>query len=147
VPLTLHSLLEDRPSIEQCLRDLGTTDPRDEKERIEAGKDSLLKECYAWILDDPNFRCWRDSGGSKLLWIKGDPGKGKTMMMIALAEELSLELNLAHVSTAVTAFINFKVRKLSLRKQYDTTLEEEVKKQGISSPNLGLSKFHFRLWN
>jgi hypothetical protein len=82
-------LLEDRQSIEQCLRGLGSTDPRDEKERIEAGKDSLLKECYAWILDDPDFRCWRDSGDSKLLWIKGDPGKGKTMMMIALAEELS----------------------------------------------------------
>ena len=89
MPLTLCLLLEDRQSIEQCLRDLGSTDPRDEKERIEAGKDSLLKECYAWILDDPDFRCWRDSGGSKLLWIKGDPGKGKTMMMIALAEELS----------------------------------------------------------
>src|SRR5204863_7448560 len=75
-------------ALEQCLRDLGTTDPRIEKDRIEAGKDSLLKECYAWILDDPDFRCWRDSGGSKLLWMKGDPGKGKTMMMIALAEEL-----------------------------------------------------------
>ena len=61
--------------------------------------------------------------------------------------KISLELSLAHVSTAVTAFIKFKVRKLALRKQYDTTLEEEVKKQGISSPNLGLSKFHFRLWN
>jgi len=78
--------LEDRLAIEQCLRDLGITDPRYEKDRIQAGKDKLLKDCYAWILDDPDFRCWRDSGDSKLLWIKGDPGKGKAMIMIALAE-------------------------------------------------------------
>jgi hypothetical protein len=57
------------------------------------------------------------------------------------------ELNPAHVSTAVTTFINFNVRELALREQYDTTLEEEVKKQRISNPNLDLSKFHFCLWN
>ena len=64
VPLTLYWLLEDRLAIEQCLRDLGITDPRYEKDRIQAGKDKLLKDCYAWILDDPDFRCWRDSGDS-----------------------------------------------------------------------------------
>lgn len=49
----------------------------------------MLKECYSWILHNPDFRRWTDSEKSKLLWIKGDPGTGKTMIMIALAEELS----------------------------------------------------------
>src|SRR5215469_13609423 len=78
-------------SREPCLRALGASDPRVEKDRIEMNKDKLLKQCYTWILDNSDFRRWRDSKQSRLLWIKGDPGKGKTMMMIALAEELSSE--------------------------------------------------------
>jgi hypothetical protein len=31
------------------------------------------------------------SPGMRLLWIKGDPGKGKTMMMIALTDDLSMQ--------------------------------------------------------
>jgi len=37
---------------------------------------------------DPTLQEWRDGSASPLLWIKGDPGKGKTMLMIALAREL-----------------------------------------------------------
>jgi hypothetical protein len=57
-------------------------------ERIEHSKDPLLKDCYEWILNDPTLKEWRDNNTSPLLWIKGDPGKGKTMLMIALAREL-----------------------------------------------------------
>jgi hypothetical protein len=77
------------PDPNQCLRDLRVTDPREDRTRIELGKDKLLKDCYAWILDDPNFQRWRNHVDSRLLWIKGDPGKGKTMMMIGLIAELS----------------------------------------------------------
>jgi NACHT domain len=44
-----------------------------------------------WILDDPAFKTWRDDDNTHLLWIKGDPGKGKTML-ISLVEELSKQL-------------------------------------------------------
>ena len=43
----------------QCLADLRTTDPRDDKKRIEAIKGGLLKGSYQWILDHPEFRRWR----------------------------------------------------------------------------------------
>jgi hypothetical protein len=43
--------------------------------------------------------------------------------------KINLELNSAHVSRAVTAFINFKVQELASRKQYDTELKEEVKRE------------------
>ncbi|OCL03101.1 hypothetical protein AOQ84DRAFT_420444, partial [Glonium stellatum] len=74
----------------QCLKDLReATDPETEKIRIEKSKDPLLKDCYSWLLEDREFCRWKDGADAQLLWIKGDPGKGKTMMMIALADELS----------------------------------------------------------
>src|SRR5215469_438372 len=76
----------------QCLMDLQATDPRHDKERIQNNKDRLLKDSYAWILQDPDFINWRDNNDTQLLWIKGDPGKGKTMMMIGLTQELSKHL-------------------------------------------------------
>jgi hypothetical protein len=77
------------PSSDQCLRDLRVTNPEEDMTRIEEGKDKLLRDCYAWILDSSEFQHWRTHRDSKLLWIKGDPGKGKTMMMIGLIKELS----------------------------------------------------------
>ena len=83
---------DDEAKNSQCLCDLHLTDPRDDKKRIEASKDYLLKASYAWILDDEAFLGWRDNHDKRLLWIKGDPGKGKTMMMIGLIDELKKEL-------------------------------------------------------
>ncbi|RYN74747.1 hypothetical protein AA0119_g12094 [Alternaria tenuissima] len=77
------------PSSYQCLRDLRVTDPREDRARIEGDKDGLLKDCYAWILDDVSFQRWRTQDESRLLWIKGDPGKGKTMMTMGVIAELS----------------------------------------------------------
>ncbi|KAK1987242.1 WD40-repeat-containing domain protein [Colletotrichum cereale] len=59
------------------LRDLRVTDPRDDKARIERTKGGLLRDSYHWVLDHDDFRRWRDEEQSRLLWIKGDPGKGK----------------------------------------------------------------------
>ena len=77
------------PSSHQCLRDLRVTDPRDDRRRIEGDKDRLLKDCYAWVLDDVSFQRWRTQDEARLLWIKGDPGKGKTMMTMGVIAELS----------------------------------------------------------
>ncbi|KAL6362891.1 hypothetical protein LRP88_02291 [Fusarium phalaenopsidis] len=72
----------------QCLRDLRETDPRDDKTRIEATKGGLLRDSYSWILANDEFRRWRDDPQSQLLWIKGDPGKGKTMLLCGIIDEL-----------------------------------------------------------
>jgi hypothetical protein len=47
-----------------------------------------LKDSYLWILDNADFRQWRDDQRSRLLWIKGDPGKGKTMLLCGIINEL-----------------------------------------------------------
>jgi hypothetical protein len=77
------------PSPHQCLRDLRVTDPREDRARIEGDKDRLLRDCYAWLLEDDSFQRWKTQDASRLLWIKGDPGKGKTMMTMGVIDELS----------------------------------------------------------
>ncbi|EWG55497.1 hypothetical protein FVEG_17532 [Fusarium verticillioides 7600] len=68
---------------------LRSTDPRDDKARIEQTNGGLLKDSYVWILDSPEFVTWRDeSKAGRLLWIRGDPGKGKTMLLCGLVNEL-----------------------------------------------------------
>jgi hypothetical protein len=74
---------------QRCLRDLRVTDPHEDRARIEGDKDRLLRDCYAWILDDASFQQWKMQDASRLLWIKGDPGKGKTMMTMGVIDELS----------------------------------------------------------
>ena len=76
----------------QCIRDLRLTDPRHDKERIEANKDQLLEGSCSWVLEDEAFIDWWTRDNSRLLWIHGDPGKGKTMMMIALVSEMERKL-------------------------------------------------------
>ncbi|RYP45277.1 hypothetical protein DL768_008353 [Monosporascus sp. mg162] len=71
-----------------CLSDLRSTDPRHDKNRIEQTKGGLLRDSYRWILTHDDFLRWRDDPDSRLLWIKGDPGKGKTMLLCGIIDEL-----------------------------------------------------------
>jgi hypothetical protein len=68
---------------------LQTTNPRHDKDRIEAVKGGLLKDVYKWILDHADFKRWRYEKQSQLLWIKGGPGKGKTMLLCGIIDELT----------------------------------------------------------
>ncbi|KAI1357159.1 NACHT domain-containing protein [Xylaria arbuscula] len=80
----------------ECLADLHTTDPRDDKERIKQTKGGLLKDSSNWILKHEDFERWYNNDEARLLWIKGDPGKGKTMLLIAIVDELEQRLNQPH---------------------------------------------------
>jgi hypothetical protein len=73
---------------QECLRALRTTNARDDKDRIKNTSGGLLKDSYSWILDNEEFKQWQDNQSSRLLWIKGDPGKGKTMLLCGIIEEL-----------------------------------------------------------
>ncbi|QYS99678.1 hypothetical protein H0G86_006798 [Trichoderma simmonsii] len=80
---------------DQCLKDLRLTDPRDDKTRIQQTKGGLLKESSNWIFENETFEEWRDGEQNTLLWIKGDPGKGKTMLLCAIIDELTPRTKLA----------------------------------------------------
>ncbi|KAF3076988.1 hypothetical protein CFAM422_000564 [Trichoderma lentiforme] len=73
----------------QCLVDLRSTDPRDDKARIEQSKGCLLPGSYQWVLESVAYQQWRRTGNTQVLWIKGDPGKGKTMLLCGIIDELA----------------------------------------------------------
>ncbi|OJJ98484.1 hypothetical protein ASPACDRAFT_1881866 [Aspergillus aculeatus ATCC 16872] len=83
---------------EACLRDLRITNPRDDKARIQDFKGGLLMDSYRWVLSNDEFRKWRNHGepdrnvNDRLLWIRADPGKGKTMLLCGIIDELIKEL-------------------------------------------------------
>ena len=85
-------LMDEISKREKCVQDLHATDPRDDKKRIEDTKGGLLDDSYRWILKNPDFREWHDSRQSQLLWVKGDPGKGKTMLLCGIINELKQSL-------------------------------------------------------
>lgn len=80
---------EGRQADDECLRDLRTTDPRIDKTRIENDKGGLVQGSCNWVLEDSNFQQWRQGTNDRLLWVKGDAGKGKTMLLCGLIDELS----------------------------------------------------------
>ncbi|KAL2890721.1 Vegetative incompatibility protein HET-E-1 [Ceratocystis lukuohia] len=75
----------------KCLSDICITDPYTDKMDIERTKGGLLKESYQWILNHNSFKQFRRGSESQILWIKGDPGKGKTMLLCGIIDELVLE--------------------------------------------------------
>lgn len=83
---------------QKCIQDVRLTDPRDDKTRIEETKRGLLRESYRWILDNASFTQWHRDPSSQLLWIKGDHGKEKTMLLCGVINELKNLTNGALVS-------------------------------------------------
>jgi hypothetical protein len=85
-------IFNERKANDKCLNDLRLTNPRDDKERIRDTKGGLLEGSYKWILDHSDFQRWRNDSQMRLLWVKGDPGKGKTMLLIGIVDELERHL-------------------------------------------------------
>ncbi|KAN0069077.1 hypothetical protein V8E54_012706 [Elaphomyces granulatus] len=90
-----------------CLADLLLTDPRNEKTRIERTKGGLLSDSFRWILGNSEFQRWREDKQSQLLWIKGDAGKGKTMLMIGIIDELQQQVARSGKSSAAEVLSYF----------------------------------------
>jgi hypothetical protein len=88
-------------SVQACLWDLRVTDPEDDMERIKKTKEGLLEDSYRWILDNEESKRWRSNQNqsNRLLWIRGDPGKGKTMLLCGIIQELTRSVgSIANVS-------------------------------------------------
>lgn len=88
----LQDMRQQKKENDKCLADLYKTDPRDDKERIKQTKGGLLKDSSNWILEHEDFQRWYREDEARVLWIKGDPGKGKTMLLIAIVDELERRL-------------------------------------------------------
>ncbi|UPX19766.1 uncharacterized protein EKO05_0010017 [Ascochyta rabiei] len=86
-------LMNEIHELERCIQDVRHTDPRDDKKRIEETKGGLLADSYRWVLNNATFQQWRQDPHSRLLWIRGDPGKGKTMLLCGIIDELKKSTN------------------------------------------------------
>ncbi|KAJ5341490.1 hypothetical protein N7541_010614 [Penicillium brevicompactum] len=80
-------ILEDEKN-QECKKDLLLTNPAEDMARIESSKGFLLAGSCGWILTHPSFKEWEDRGTSQLLWIRGNPGKGKTMLLISVIKNM-----------------------------------------------------------
>jgi DNA replication protein DnaC len=76
-----------------CMQDLYETDPQHDRTRIQTDKGGLIKDAYYWILDNDQFQQFRADSNNRLLWIKGNPGKGKTMLLCGIIDELEKDSN------------------------------------------------------
>lgn len=90
--LTLQAKAHDKyqrtQEDQQCLIDLFVTDPRVDKARIEETKGGLFEDSYRWIFENPKYEEWHKNDQNRLLWLSGDPGKGKTMLLCGIVQEL-----------------------------------------------------------
>ncbi|KAK2669042.1 NACHT nucleoside triphosphatase [Fusarium oxysporum f. sp. vasinfectum] len=140
----IHSAIKDQTrqqekrhqdaKYEKCMQDLHVTDPRDDKKRIQDTKGGLLRDSYRWILDHAKFQQFRDDPQSRLLWIKGDPGKGKTMLLCGIIDELEegIQFNAASVLRGLIYLLIIQQPWLIsyLRSKHDVTGEKLF--QGIN---------------
>ncbi|OWT43263.1 Pfs, NACHT and WD domain protein [Pochonia chlamydosporia 170] len=90
----IHDLWRD------FLEDLCESDPATDMSRIAEDKGGLLLKCFDWILDNDELKTWQQCENTRLLWVKGDPGKGKTMLMIGLVRHLQVRLSSQNCSLA-----------------------------------------------
>jgi hypothetical protein len=81
-------LMVEVRKLEDCIRDMHHTDPRDDKRRIEDTKGGIIADSYRWILTNTTYIQWDQDAHSPLLWVRGDPGKGKTMLLCGIIDEL-----------------------------------------------------------
>jgi hypothetical protein len=68
----------------------GPTDNRSPRgqEAHRGHEGGLLEDSYRWILENSEFQRWHNDKQSRLLWIRGDPGKGKTMLLCGIINKL-----------------------------------------------------------
>ena len=90
-----------------CLSALFLTDPRDDRAKLMSTKGPRVDGTCRWIKSHALYDSWLRSH-SQLLWVSGDPGKGKTMLSIFLAEELEQTARLSQNKLFLQYFCDYK---------------------------------------
>ncbi|KAE8419983.1 hypothetical protein BDV36DRAFT_307297 [Aspergillus pseudocaelatus] len=76
----------------ECLKSLGVVNPLLRTKHIIARKNEVLKDCYKWVFQTKSyqdFMNWEGEDTPNLLWIQGQAGTGKTMLLAGIMEELN----------------------------------------------------------
>ena len=67
--------------------------PLDYKRKVEDRKGKVVDGTCGWLYRDPAFEQFVQSDSHDLLWIHGNPGKGKSMLALSLIDKLSAIVN------------------------------------------------------
>ncbi|KAJ5201001.1 hypothetical protein N7449_005804 [Penicillium cf. viridicatum] len=76
------------------MRECCVSDMEADIQLLQERKDKLLPESYQWVLRTQEyiyFTNWGDNF-NRLLWMRGDAGKGKTMLLMGIVEDLKARL-------------------------------------------------------
>jgi hypothetical protein len=74
---------------DECIKALRQTNPFHDKNAIIDLQGGLINDpAFKWILDHDHYKRWFNGGDGNVLWIRGDAGKGKTMMLCEIIENL-----------------------------------------------------------
>ncbi|KAF1809210.1 HET-domain-containing protein [Eremomyces bilateralis CBS 781.70] len=84
-----------------CMQALRTS--ASDYEQFKERNSSRLRDTCQWVLHHKNFRNWKDSSSSSLLWISADPGCGKSVFSKSLVDE-----DLKNMDARTTYYFFFK---------------------------------------
>ena len=70
------------------LRGIYPIDPCEERDRVEKTKGGLFPGSCDWFFDIYDIWAWRFYEPGQLLWVKGNSGRGKTMLRCGIISEL-----------------------------------------------------------
>jgi len=81
-------VLDHPKTNEKYLKALFITDPADDMETIEHSTGRLLEGSGSWLQEEESYLDWLKASASKVIWMHGGPGKGKTMLAISVITSL-----------------------------------------------------------
>ncbi|KAI5839121.1 hypothetical protein DFP73DRAFT_599118 [Morchella snyderi] len=73
----------------------------------QTAREGLLENTGRWLLEREQFRQWRSSGTSGILWLHGIPGAGKTKLTLVILLQECTEMKLGRLAKRWTLRISF----------------------------------------
>ncbi|KAF7536007.1 hypothetical protein G7054_g4922 [Neopestalotiopsis clavispora] len=70
------------------IKELSAIQPESVKQDIVISKGGFMKEAYDLVLQQSNFAALQSDDNTRVIWITGNPGKGKTMFLCGVIDEI-----------------------------------------------------------
>ncbi|KAL6790252.1 hypothetical protein GGI42DRAFT_337068 [Trichoderma sp. SZMC 28013] len=109
---------DSKEEIEECMKALFLTDPSEDRDVLKRKKGKRASGTCEWIFNTKKLNDWLHLEGreqasqpSNILWLHGNPGKGKSTMAIFLTEKLSTDFDTTKNMTLAYFFCDASFEK------------------------------------